>query len=320
MNSTLLSDLHKSLLDKVEQQLTSFLLAPSVSGSSVELTQVMRYAVLSGGKRLRPLLTLATGMMYQVSDIETLVKLGCIVELVHCYSLIHDDLPAMDNDDLRRGLPTCHKKYGEALAILAGDALQAKAFELLSSNVIPLAAENKLKMVNLFAYHIGEQGMVGGQALDCCNVAKVITQDALEQMHAMKTGGLIKTAMLFGYLSNPDSLTDCSTLSLRAELRNPMEENCLTEYQILTHLTEAFGLLFQIVDDILDVTADTQTLGKTANKDIAQEKPTYVSILGLEKAKQLASSLYQEVRNQLGLRKDAEFLLYLLDKLYYRNH
>lgn len=300
MNSTLLSDLHKDLLDKIEQQLATFLLLPTESGLSIELNEVMRYAVLSGGKRIRPLLTLATGMLYQVSDIKTLVKLGCVVELVHCYSLIHDDLPAMDNDDLRRGLPTCHKKYGEALAILAGDALQAKAFELLSSNVIPIAPANKLKMVNLFAYHIGELGMVGGQALDCCNVAKIITQDELQQMHAMKTGGLIKTAMLFGYLTNSD--------------------NSLTEYQKITHLTESFGLLFQIVDDILDVTIDTQTLGKTANKDIAHGKPTYVSILGLEKAKQLGDSLYQKIRKQLDLHKDAEFLLYLLDQLYYRNH
>ncbi|HAW45079.1 MAG TPA: hypothetical protein DCW60_01845 [Sutterella sp.] len=232
------------------------------------LTQAMRYAVLGDGKRLRALLVYAgaeaVGGRLEIAD-----RAAIAIECIHAYSLVHDDLPAMDNDDLRRGKPTTHKAFGEAVALVAGDALQAKAFELLSTSGSPFASD----MVSLLALGAGEEGMCGGQTLDMLYTGQTVGERELRQMHAMKTGALIKASVLLGLWT--------------AERKPTIED--LTAYGAFG---DALGLLFQVTDDVLDATQTTQTLGKTAGKDAQDAKSTFVTVLGLEASKRAVQDAY----------------------------
>ena len=253
-------------------------LLPADTTPPVRLHQAMRYASLGGGKRVRPLLSFAAGEL-SAAPAPRLEIAACAVELIHAYSLVHDDLPCMDNDVLRRGRPTCHIEYDEPTALLVGDSLQSLAFELLTRE--PLGApQNQLNMVSLLAHASGSLGMAGGQAIDLAAVGQALDQPALEQMHALKTGALIRAAVLLG-----------------ARCGEPLRAEALAS---LEHYVKHAGLLFQVVDDILDCTASTATLGKTAGKDAAAHKPTYVSLLGLEPARELAETLHSEAITALS--------------------
>ena len=255
------------------------------SGISVDiapvLSQAMRYAVLDGGKRLRPLLVLATAEAADATtekSTQAALRAACAVELIHAYSLVHDDMPCMDNDILRRGKPTVHVKFGEAQALLAGDALQALAFELLtpSPDVVDVGVQSML--CRILALSAGCHGMAGGQAIDLASVGKLLTIDQLHNMHRLKTGALLQSSVLMG--------AACGTVSQAVKVD-------------LQQYGAAIGLAFQVVDDILDVTADTATLGKTAGKDADQQKPTFVSLLGLEKSSEYADKLLQQALGAL---------------------
>lgn len=242
------------------------------------LHEAMRYAVLGGGKRLRPLLVLAA------SELGTPVQAACeaavaAVECIHVYSLVHDDMPAMDNDLLRRGRPTCHVRYGEAVALLVGDALQTLAFELLC-NDNKLSASRRLRMVRTLAKASGSLGMAGGQAVDLANTGCTMPQRALERMHRLKTGALIRASVLLGAFSCPD-------------LKDP-------DFSRLNRYADKLGLAFQVIDDVLDCEADTATLGKTAGKDAEADKATYVKLLGLSAARAYAESLAIDAVKELA--------------------
>lgn len=250
------------------------------------LIKAMQYSLLSGGKRVRPLLVYATALAVDQCTALTDTA-ACAVESIHAYSLVHDDLPAMDDDDLRRGLPTCHIKYGEATAILAGDALQAIAFEWLSSPLIKnkqvdthKSLNKQLQCVQVLAKASGHIGMVAGQAIDLAAINQTLTIEQLTQMHNLKTGALITASIQLGALSTGN----VSEPQLRA----------------LTAYAEAIGLAFQVQDDILDVTADTNTLGKQQGADIANNKPTFASLLGLGGAQDKANALYNEALEALS--------------------
>nr|WP_116474571.1 (2E,6E)-farnesyl diphosphate synthase [Zobellella maritima] len=244
-----------------------------------ELKAAMKYGLLQGGKRVRPLLVYASGelLLANARDLDTA---AAAIECIHAYSLIHDDLPAMDNDDLRRGQPTVHKAFDEATAILAGDALQTLAFELLSDNDSTLDASRRLRMVQELARASGYNGMCGGQALDIKYEGMPVEVATLESIHRHKTGALIRSAVRLGALCAPE-----------------LNEAHLTA---LSRYAEAIGLAFQVQDDILDITADTQTLGKTQGKDAVQQKSTYPALLGLDGAKALARELHQQARAALA--------------------
>ncbi len=243
------------------------------------LGQAMRYAVLDGGKRLRPLLVLAASeaagsdaTAAQRGRVEaTALRAACAVELIHAYSLVHDDMPCMDNDVLRRGKPTVHVQYGQAQALLAGDALQALAFELLVPEDGSVPGDMAATLCRLLARAAGCQGMAGGQAIDLASVGQALTRAQLETMHRLKTGALLQASVVMGAVCALP--TDTSSVSALADYGS------------------ALGLAFQVVDDILDVTADSATLGKTAGKDAAHDKPTYVSLWGLQGARQYADDL-----------------------------
>jgi farnesyl diphosphate synthase len=248
-------------------------------GAPAGLGEAMRYAVLDGGKRLRPLLVLAARQAVAVADGEASASAGfdeaalraaCAVELIHAYSLVHDDMPCMDNDVLRRGKPTVHVQFGQAQALLAGDALQALAFELLAPEGAAVPEPVQARLCRLLARAAGAQGMAGGQAIDLAHVGCGMTEDALRHMHRLKTGALLQASVLMG--------AHCGNAAPAA-------------LQALADYGAALGLAFQIVDDILDVTQDSATLGKTAGKDAEQGKPTYVSLLGLERAQAYAREL-----------------------------
>ncbi len=271
---------------RTESALERFL--PMAATAPTRLHEAMRYAVLGGGKRVRPLLCHAAGEVFG-ADRARLEALGCAVELIHAYSLVHDDLPCMDNDVLRRGKPTCHVEFDEATALLVGDALQTLAFQVLAEHADSAAAA----MVALLAQAAGSRGMAGGQALDLAAVGKALTVEELEFMHIHKTGALIRAAVLLG--AHAGGADD-----------KPMLD--------LGHFAGRAGLLFQVVDDILDTEASTVTLGKTAGKDAAQNKPTYVSLLGVAKAKELAAELRAEAKAALAPFGDrARRLLELTD-------
>lgn len=264
------------------------------------LSQAMRYATLGGGKRIRPVLTCATGALVN-ARVENLLCIGCAVEMIHVYSLVHDDMPCMDNDILRHGKPTCHLKYDESTALLVGDALQSMAFELLSSPMEGIAPAQQLQMVQLLAIASGHTGMAGGQSIDLANTGKQISIAELEYMHCLKTGALIRAAILLG-----------------AQAGEPLSAE---SYNQLDHFAKKIGLVFQIVDDILDIEADTATLGKTTGKDADQDKATYVNLLGLSEAKQFASELYTEALNALGnLNADTKRLKELADYIVIRSY
>ena len=253
--------------DRVETALASHL--PAAGSIPARLHDAMRYATLGGGKRVRPLLAFAAGELTGAAP-ESLDFAACAVELIHAYSLVHDDLPCMDDDVLRRGRPTCHVEFDEATALLVGDSLQTLAFELLANQ--PAGDSGRqLEMIALLARASGSRGMAGGQAIDLGAVGKPLNQPELELMHALKTGVLIRAAVLLGALAG-----------------NPLS---LEERANLDRFAKRAGLLFQVVDDILDCTASTATLGKTAGKDEAAEKPTYVSLLGLDAARAYADQL-----------------------------
>lgn len=246
------------------------------------LHQAMRYASLDGGKRVRPLLAFAAGELTDAPPAR-LEVVACAVELIHSYSLVHDDLPCMDNDVLRRGRATCHVEYDEATALLVGDSLQSLAFEILARET---ADDNgrQIEMIRLLARASGSCGMAGGQSIDLAAVGQSLNLPELEMMHALKTGALIRAAVLLGAL--------CGRALAEGERAS------------LDRFAKRAGLLFQVVDDILDCTANTATLGKTAGKDAAAAKPTYVSLLGLERTRELAADLQRQAIESLGAFAD----------------
>lgn len=263
-------------IQHTEMVLDSFI--PEASVVPSRLHEAMRYAVLGGGKRVRAALVYAAGEACipagnSVTSAQgmALDHAAAAVELIHAYSLVHDDLPCMDDDDLRRGRPTVHVQYDEATAMLAGDALQPLAFELLAQ--MPVAPALAIQAVETLARCSGSLGMAGGQAIDCASVGINLTQDQLQTMHGMKTGAMLEASVLLGGIVAGASSTARQGLEAYAD---------------------AIGLAFQVVDDILDVVADTSTLGKTAGKDAAGDKPTYVSLLGLEGSRELLQALREE--------------------------
>ena len=267
---------------------------PSENQVPHTLHEAMRYVTLGGGKRLRPLLVLAASELGD-ADQNAVEQAIAAIEMVHVYSLVHDDMPAMDNDSLRRGKPTCHVKYDEATALLVGDALQTQAFDVLSRPT-GLFAERQIAMLSTLAKASGSLGMAGGQAIDLANVGKAMNQAQLEQMHSLKTGALIRAAVVLGALACPDLDSD----------------DVLT----LDNYAAKLGLAFQVIDDVLDCEADTATLGKTAGKDSDNDKPTYVKLMGLPAARAYAESLTTEAAallepfgaKALHLRLLAEFV------------
>lgn len=258
---------------------------PAAHLMPARLHKAMRYSVLDGGKRARPLLVYATGdalgVPPQVLDIPAVA-----VELIHAYSLIHDDLPAMDDDDLRRGKPSCHRQFDEATAILAGDALQAQAFQLLASAPeLEVSADQRLRMVQQLGRASGSRGMVGGQAIDLAAVGQSLSEIELENMHIHKTGALIRASVLLAAYCSAD-----------------LDQQRLTK---LDHYAKCIGLAFQVQDDILDVEGDTDTLGKLRGADAAAGKPTYPSIIGIAAAKRKLQTLHDEaVRSLDGMQAD----------------
>ena len=283
-------------LDAVEQALTRWVAADAPAG----LGEAMRYAVLDGGKRLRPLLVLAASEAVGGNP-QAALRAACAVELIHAYSLVHDDMPCMDNDVLRRGKPTVHVKFGEAGALLAGDALQALAFELLTPDDGTVPEAMQAQLCRLLARAAGSAGMAGGQAIDLASVGVKLNEDQLREMHRLKTGALLQGSVLMG--------AACGAVAAD-------QQAALSTYGA------AIGLAFQVVDDILDVTADSATLGKTAGKDAEQDKPTYVSILGLARSQAYAGELLAQALGALdasGLA-DTRPLRALADMVVGRSH
>ncbi|QEQ95563.1 polyprenyl synthetase family protein [Neptunomonas concharum] len=272
----------------------------ALSHSSIEpcLQDAMRYGLFNGGKRVRPLL------VYLINDLlggrpEQADAAACAIEAMHSYSLIHDDLPAMDNDDLRRGKPTCHIVYGEATAILAGDALQCFAFELLAGSHLP--PERIVRLISTLAKASGDTGMVAGQAFDLSHVGQSLSLTQLEAMHRCKTGALINASIEMGYYAS--GCTDTNTLSS------------------LLRYGQAIGLAFQVKDDILDIEGDTETLGKPQGSDLELNKPTYPSLLGMDSAKTKLADLHQTALDTLASFGDsANTLKALADYITHRSH
>jgi len=282
-----------AVLAEVEAELERLL--PPAAQAPAHLHGAMRYAVLLGGKRVRPLLAFAAGELLEAPRAR-LARAGCAVELIHAYSLVHDDMPCMDNDVLRRGKPTVHVAWGEATALLVGDALQSLAFDALGQPGLADDAAVQLSMVRLLAVASGSAGMAGGQAIDLDSVGKRLTREQLETMHRAKTGALLRAAILLG--------AACGSGSVEAQ-------------PALERYAAAIGLAFQVVDDILDVETDSAVLGKTAGKDAEQDKPTYVSILGLDTSRAFARDLHGEAlaalapfgQRALRLRQLADFIV-----------
>lgn len=266
-------------LERVEKTLDHWL--PAANRHPVNLHEAMRYSSLDGGKRIRPLLIYATGLVSGQTP-EQLDGPAAAVEMIHVYSLIHDDLPCMDDDDLRRGKATCHKAFDEATAVLAGDALQALAFHVLATDTTMSAdAETRLSMVNTLTTAAGSRGMAGGQAIDLASVGQTLNIAELETMHIYKTGALIRACV------------NLATLNAKT----------LDEAQIkaLDHYSMCVGLAFQIRDDILDVEGDTETLGKTSGADEALDKPTFPGIIGLAASRERAHELHTEALESLSV-------------------
>lgn len=251
---------------RVDAALDKYL--PTEDPPEHNLAEAIRYSVIGGGKRIRPAMVYAAGEAMGVST-DLLDIPACAVEMIHAYSLIHDDLPAMDDDDLRRGRPTCHKAFDEATAMLAGDALQALAYEILAKDDHKeLTPEHRIEMLSLLTEASGAHGMAGGQAVDLASVGKQLTLEQLEHMHQLKTGALIRASILLGGMCKQDVTED--------------------EIKMLSDYALCIGLSFQIQDDILDVVSDTETLGKPQGSDQGLEKPTFPAILGLEESRRRA--------------------------------
>ena len=269
---------------------------PSSEIAPARLHEAMRYAVLGGGKRIRPLLTCASGELANAAS-ERLLVAGAAVELIHAYSLVHDDLPCMDDDVLRRGKPTCHVEFDEATALLVGDALQSLAFQLLAEYKLADDAAVQLDMVKILAAASGSRGMAGGQAIDLEAVGKQLSVPELEFMHIHKTGAIIRAALQLG--------VRCGSGLKESEL------------QKIDHFAKCIGLAFQVVDDVLDAESNTATLGKTAGKDARCDKPTYVSAIGLQSSKVFARELRDDAIEALAgfgsragrLRQLADFII-----------
>ncbi|MCI0504963.1 MAG: (2E,6E)-farnesyl diphosphate synthase [Gammaproteobacteria bacterium] len=282
---------------RVEHALSQWLPAPDIAPQ--RLHEAMRYITLNGGKRIRPILVYATGAAIGVEE-QLLDGPACAVELIHAYSLAHDDLPAMDNDDLRRGVPTCHIKYDEATAVLAGDALQSLAFHILAHDETMVNdPQRRLEMIDSLAIASGSRGMAGGQAIDLAAVGKELNMVELENMHIHKTGALIRASAKLAALSRSD--VDLELI------------------ERLDHYAKCIGLAFQVRDDILDVESDTNMLGKTQGADAARNKPTYPSLIGLVKAKEMAQDLVNQALESLNkLGKNADLLRqiarYIIDR------
>ncbi len=273
-----LDELMRVYQTRVDNALDRFL--PTAEQTPTKLHEAMRYAVLGGGKRIRPVLAYATAECFG-ADLAKVDSAACAVELIHCYSLVHDDLPAMDNDDLRRGRPTCHKVYGDAMALLAGDALQCFAIEILSHQCENNAeALTHLKMIATISSASGSTGMAGGQAIDLASVGKSLSKEELEQMHRLKTGALIEASVCVGAIAG-----QC-------------DENTLEK---IKQYAQCIGLAFQIRDDLLDIESDTETLGKPQGSDQKHSKPTYPSILGLDGARKMALEMHESA---LGALRD----------------
>lgn len=283
-------------LGTIERALSRWVVQDAPAG----LGEAMRYAVLDGGKRLRPLLVMAASEAVGGNAVAAL-RAACAVELIHAYSLVHDDLPCMDNDVLRRGKATVHVKFGEARALLAGDALQALAFELLTPANEEVSSATQARLCRLLARAAGHQGMAGGQAIDLASIGRNLGEDQLRQMHRLKTGALLQGSVLMG--------AACGQPPAQAE-------------EALSAYGAAIGLAFQVVDDVLDVTADSGTLGKTPGKDAAHDKPTFVSLLGLERSQQYAQELLLQARIALAASglADTQALLALADMVVNRAH
>ncbi|MCR4303751.1 MAG: polyprenyl synthetase family protein [Gallionella sp.] len=318
---------HQSRFEKVLHELL-----PRAEAAPQRLHEAMRYAVLDGGKRVRPLLVFAAGELVG-ADLARLNIAAAAVELIHAYSLVHDDMPCMDDDVLRRGKPTCHVQYDEATALLAGDSLQSLAFQLLAEhrlngqarfphpNPLPQAgeganeslrefranddAQRQLEMIKLLAVASGSRGMAGGQAIDLASVGKSLTLPELEFMHIHKTGALIRAAILLGAhcgATDEHRAASCTPATLAK----------------LDRFGKQIGLAFQVVDDLLDCEADTATLGKTAGKDAGNDKPTYVTLLGIQAARDMAQQLHRGALDSLAefgdaaqrLRELADFIVF----------
>ncbi len=285
---------------RIDSALKKQLTHNNPQASATRLLAAMDYSVFNGGKRVRPLLVYASAQAVE-AQLSLADFPAMAVEMIHAYSLVHDDLPAMDDDDLRRGQPTCHIAYDEATAILAGDALQTQAFAVLSQENCGLNAQQQLDMIKTLSHGSGLWGMAGGQSLDLEAVARDVDIHYLENMHLHKTGALIHASVVMGALCSQE--VDAHTLS------------ALTEY------AHAIGLAFQVQDDILDVTGDTQTLGKTQGADIANNKPTYVSLLGLAGAQNKANQLHQKAISALQpLKSSATHLIDIANYIIERQH
>ncbi len=273
--SAAFQDWMKTIQAGMETDMDGYL--PAAGLEPAKLHDAMRYALLGGGKRVRPLLVYAAGEL-SGADAAVLSRAAAAVEMIHAYSLVHDDMPCMDDDELRRGKPTVHVAYDEATALLVGDALQSQAFLVLADAALP--ADRQVRMLRLLAHAAGSAGMCGGQAIDLDSVGVSLSLEQLERMHQLKTGALLRASVVLGALAGKD-LSDAEMTALNVYAR-------------------AIGLAFQVVDDVLDATADSATLGKTAGKDAADNKPTYVSILGLEPSRALAEQLRQEAHAALA--------------------
>ncbi|MCW5588763.1 MAG: polyprenyl synthetase family protein [Legionellales bacterium] len=267
-----------NLIQRVDQILDRFL--PSIHSSPSRLHNAMRYAVLNNGKRIRPILVYCTGIVTHTND-DILDTIAATIELIHSYSLVHDDLPAIDNDDLRRGQPTCHKAFDEATAILVGDALQNLAFQVLTNLEHPsITPETHLRLLKILTRACDTTGMVGGQAIDIAATGKILSLSELEDMHRRKTGAL---------------LSACVEMVLATSTLNPRQQHTLLQFG------QYIGLAFQIQDDILDVIGNTELLGKHIGQDQAQHKATYPALLGLEQAKNKAQQAIDLALNALNL-------------------
>src|SRR5690554_153533 len=287
-----------SIQQRIEQQLEQKLASLNIADQ--HLAKAMHYGLLNGGKRLRPFLVYATAEALG-ANLEQADAAAVAMEMIHSYSLVHDDLPAMDNDDLRRGKPTCHIVYGEANAILAGDGLLTAAFEVLAG-AKELTAEQRLQLIQILAPAAGGAGMVAGQSTDLNHVDKAMSLTDLEAMHRNKTGALIRAAVLMGAV--------CANAKLSA-----------VQQQALTVYADAIGLAFQIWDDVLDVEGDTSTLGKSQGKDEANNKPTYPALLGLEGARTKAFELIEHAQTVIKeLNTDSDALIKLADYIVNRDH
>lgn len=282
-----LNDTLRQFQLRVERALDARL--PAASTAPQRLHEAMRYATLNGGKRVRASLVYAAGQAVGAPDTPLDIP-ACAVEMIHAYSLVHDDLPCMDDDDLRRGKPTCHKAYDEATALLVGDALQTQAFEMLAGDPgMTTGAPQRLRMISVLAHAAGSHGMAGGQAIDLASAGKQLTLEQLEDMHLRKTGALIRASVLLGALTRED-----------------IDHKTLDALEAYSH---AIGLAFQVTDDILDVEGKAEILGKKPGVDQERRKPTYPSLLGLAEAKNLAKALHKAALESLAPLGDNGALL-----------